>query len=83
MLLNLYIDSSIARVKNILHKIVGDFPPTVVTGCLVDSALPLPNKNNKLLVTFNDLEGQIHIAYDTYGPNRSMHAKNQVNQCSG
>ena len=82
-MLNLYIDSSIARVKNILHKIVGDFPPTVVTGCLVDSSLPLPNKNNKLLVTFNDLEGQIHIAYDTYRPNRSMHAKNQVNQCSG
>ena len=44
-MLNLYIDSSIARVKNILHKIVGDFPPTVVTGCLVDSSWPLPNKN--------------------------------------
>ena len=34
-------------------------------------------------MTFNDLEGQKYIAYDAYGPNMSMHAKNQVNQCSG
>ena len=34
-------------------------------------------------VTFNDLEGQKYMAYDISGPNMSMHAKNQVNQCSG
>ena len=34
-------------------------------------------------ITFNDLEGQNNIAYDTTVPNLSMHAKNQVNRCSG
>ena len=34
-------------------------------------------------VTFNDLEGQKYIAYDTSVPNMSMHAKNQVNWDSG
>ena len=34
-------------------------------------------------MTFNDLEGQNHIAYSAIPPNMSMHAKNQVNPCSG
>ena len=33
-------------------------------------------------VTFNDLEGQKYIAYDASLYTMSMHAKNQVNQCS-
>ena len=49
------------------------------------TASPAQSTQDKVIVieTFNDLEGQIYIAYDTYRPNRSMHAKNQVNQCSG
>ena len=34
-------------------------------------------------MTFNDLEGQKYIAYDASVPNMSMHAKKQVNRCSG
>ena len=34
-------------------------------------------------VTFNDLKGQNHIAYDSSLYTMSMHAKNQVNRCSG
>ena len=34
-------------------------------------------------VTFNDLEGQKYIAYDASVYTMSMHAKNQVNRCSG
>ena len=34
-------------------------------------------------VTFNVLEGQKYIAYDASLYTMSMHAKNQVNRCSG
>ena len=34
-------------------------------------------------MTFNDLEGQNHIAYSAIRPNMSMHAEYQVNPCSG
>ena len=30
-------------------------------------------------VTFNDIEGQNHIAYDATAPNMSMHAKIKLN----
>ena len=36
-----------------------------------------------LEVTFSDIKGQNHIAYDASAPNMIMHAKNQVNRCSG
>ena len=34
-------------------------------------------------MTFNDLEGKKYIAYDSSLYTMSMHAKNQVNRCSG
>ena len=74
-----------AKIKGRVSPIA---PGLDVHSSLVDQLTHMKNISHKwpLMrpeVTFNDFKGQQYIAYDTSVYTMSMHAKNQVNWCSG